>query len=130
MTITAPKNQVQNPAVATAEAAAQNFTQALALTSATDLAAGSAQNANPRFAGRRRASLAVTAALATAITGANLPATFAAPAASTTAPGTSGGTTCVEAGQKNVPTLATLTSVAPATGTTTRPPRPSTPWHR
>ena len=81
MTITAPKNQVQNPAVATAEAAAQNFTQALALTSATGLAAGSAQNANPRFAGRRRASLAVTAALATAITGANLPATFAAPAA-------------------------------------------------
>ena len=113
MTITAPKNQVQNPAVATAEAAAQNFTQALALTSATDLAAGSAQHANPRFAGRRRASLAVTAALATAVTGANLPATFAAPAASTTAHGPSGGTTCVEAGQKNVPTLATLTSVAP-----------------
>ena len=113
MTITAPKNQVQNPAVATAEAAAQNFTQALALTSATGLAAGSAQNANPRFAGRRRASLAVTAALATALTGANLPATFAAPAASTTAHGTSDGTTCVEAGQKNVPTLATLTSVAP-----------------
>ena len=113
MTITAPKNQVQNPAVATAEAAAQNFTQALALTSATGLAAGSEQHANPRFAGRRRASLAVTAALATAITGANLPATFAAPAASTTAHGTSGETTCVEAGQKNVPTLATLTSVAP-----------------
>ena len=113
MTITAPKNQVQNPAVATAEAAAQNFTQALALTSATGLAAGSAQNANPRFAGRRRASLAVTAALATAITGANLPATFAAPAASTTEYGASDGTTCVEAGQKNVPTLVTLTSVAP-----------------
>ena len=113
MTITAPKNQVQNPAVATAEAAAQNFTQALALTSATDLAAGSEQHANPRVAGRRRASLAVTAALATALTGANLPATFAAPAASTTAHGASGGTTCVEAGQKNVPTLATLTSVAP-----------------
>ena len=58
---------------------------------------------------RRRATIAASAALATVITGANLPATFGA-----TAPIRNvAGTTCVDAGYRTVPTLADLTNVAP-----------------
>lgn len=86
MSMTAPKNQVQTPQ----RDRATNPTQRTAL--------------------RRRASIAAFAALATAITGASLPASFAATASTHTLPN---GTTCVEAGMKTVPTLATLTNVAP-----------------
>ncbi|WP_304025166.1 Rib/alpha-like domain-containing protein [Rothia mucilaginosa] len=63
-----------------------------------------------RPANRRRATIAASAALATVITGASLPASFAATASTHTLPN---GTTCVEAGMKTVPTLANLTNVAP-----------------
>lgn len=86
MSMTAPKNQVQTPQ----RDRATNPTQRTAL--------------------RRRVSIAASAALATAITGASLPASFAATASTHTLPN---GTTCVEAGMKTVPTLATLTNVAP-----------------
>lgn len=86
MSMTAPKNQVQTPQ----RDRATNPTQRTAL--------------------RRRASIAASAVLATAITGASLPASFAATASTHTLPN---GTTCVEAGMKTVPTLATLTNVAP-----------------
>lgn len=68
------------------------------------------KNPAQRPANRRRASIAASAVLATAITGASLPASFAATASTHTLPN---GTTCVEAGMKTVPTLATLTNVAP-----------------
>lgn len=86
MSMTAPKNQVQAPQ----RDRATNPTQRTAL--------------------RRRVSIAASAALATAITGASLPASFAATASTHTLPN---GTTCVEAGMKTVPTLANLTNVAP-----------------
>lgn len=86
MSMTAPKNQVQTPQ----RDRATNPTQRMAL--------------------RRRASIAASAVLATAITGASLPASFAATASTHTLPN---GTTCVEAGMKTVPTLANLTNVAP-----------------
>lgn len=86
MTTTASKNQVQTPQ----RDRATNPTQRTAL--------------------RRRASIAASAVLATAITGASLPASFAATASTHTLPN---GTTCVEAGMKTVPTLANLTNVAP-----------------
>lgn len=86
MSMTAPKNQVQTPQ----RDRATNPTQRTAL--------------------RCRASIAASAALATAITGASLPASFAATASTHTLPN---GTTCVEAGMKTVPTLANLTNVAP-----------------
>lgn len=86
MSMTAPKNQVQTPQ--------------------RDRATNPAQRTAPR----RRASIVASAALATAITGASLPASFAATASTHTLPN---GTTCVEAGMKTVPTLATLTNVAP-----------------
>ena len=63
--------------------------------------------ARPQVA-RRCASIAATAVLATAVTGANLPTSFAAPAPTHNV----AGTTCVEAGHRTVPTLATLTNVA------------------
>lgn len=67
------------------------------------------KNPAQRPANRRRATIAASAALATVITGANLPATFGA-----TAPIRNvAGTTCVDAGYRTVPTLATLTNVAP-----------------
>ena len=67
------------------------------------------KNPTQRPANRRRATIAASAALATVITGANLPATFGA-----TAPIRNvAGTTCVEAGYRTVPTLANLTNVAP-----------------
>jgi len=68
MSMTAPKNQVQTPQ----RDRATNPTQRTAL--------------------RRRASIAAFAALATAITGASLPASFAATASTHTLPN---GTTCV-----------------------------------
>lgn len=68
------------------------------------------KNPAQRPANRRRATIAASAVLATAITGASLPASFAATASTHTLPN---GTTCVEAGMKTVPTLATLTNVAP-----------------
>lgn len=68
------------------------------------------KNPAQRPANRRRATIAASAALATVITGASLPASFAATASTHTLPN---GTTCVEAGMKTVPTLATLTNVAP-----------------
>lgn len=68
------------------------------------------KNPTQRMALRRRASIAASAALATVITGASLPASFAATASTHTLPN---GTTCVEAGMKTVPTLANLTNVAP-----------------
>ena len=67
------------------------------------------KNPAQRPANRRRATIAASAALATVITGANLPATFGA-----TAPIRNvAGTTCVDAGYRTVPTLADLTNVAP-----------------
>lgn len=85
MSMTAPKNQVQTPQ----RDRATNPTQRTAL--------------------RCRATIAASAALATVITGANLPATFGA-----TAPIRNvAGTTCVDAGYRTVPTLANLTNVAP-----------------
>ena len=67
------------------------------------------KNPTQRPASRRRATIAASAALATVITGANLPATFGA-----TAPIRNvAGTTCVDAGYRTVPTLANLTNVAP-----------------
>ena len=67
------------------------------------------KNPTQRPANRRRATIAASAALATVITGANLPATFGA-----TAPIRNvAGTTCVDAGYRTVPTLANLTNVAP-----------------
>lgn len=86
MSMTALKNQVQTPQ--------------------RDRATNPAQ----RTALRRRASIAASAVLATVITGASLPASFAATASTHTLPN---GTTCVEAGMKTVPTLANLTNVAP-----------------
>ena len=86
MSMTAPKNQVQTPQ----RDRATNPTQRMAL--------------------RRRASIAASAVLATAITGASLPASFAATASTHTLPN---GTTCVDAGYRTVPTLANLTNVAP-----------------
>lgn len=68
------------------------------------------KNPAQRPANRRRATIAASAALATVITGASLPASFAATASTHTLPN---GTTCVEAGMKTVPTLANLTNVAP-----------------
>ena len=67
------------------------------------------KNPAQRPANRRRASIAASAALATVITGANLPATFGATAPTRNV----AGTTCVEAGYRTVPTLANLTNVAP-----------------
>ncbi|MBF1680124.1 MAG: selenocysteine lyase [Rothia sp.] len=67
------------------------------------------KNPAQRPANRRRATIAASAALATVITGANLPATFGA-----TAPIRNvAGTTCVDAGYRTVPTLANLTNMAP-----------------
>lgn len=67
------------------------------------------KNPAQRPANRRRATIAASAALATVIIGANLPATFGA-----TAPIRNvAGTTCVDAGYRTVPTLANLTNVAP-----------------
>ena len=67
------------------------------------------KNPAQRPANRRRATIAASAALATVITGANLPATFGA-----TAPIRNvAGTTCVDAGYRTVPTLANITNVAP-----------------
>ena len=67
------------------------------------------KNPTQRPANRRRATIAASAALATVITGANLPATFGATASTRNV----SGTTCVDAGYRTVPTLANLTNVAP-----------------
>ena len=67
------------------------------------------KNPTQRPANRRRATIAASAALATVITGANLPATFGATAPTRNV----AGTTCVDAGYRTVPTLANLTNVAP-----------------
>ncbi len=67
------------------------------------------KNPTQRPANRRRASIAASAALATVITGANLPATFGATAPTRNV----AGTTCVDAGYRTVPTLANITNVAP-----------------
>lgn len=67
------------------------------------------KNLTQRPANRRRATIAASAALATVITGANLPATFGATASTRSV----AGTTCVDAGYRTVPTLANLTNVAP-----------------
>lgn len=67
------------------------------------------KNPAQRPANRRRATIAASAALATVITGANLPATFGATASTRNV----SGTTCVDAGYRTVPTLANLTNVAP-----------------
>lgn len=67
------------------------------------------KNPTQRPANRRRATIAASAALATVITGANLPATFGATASTRNV----AGTTCVEAGYRTVPTLANITNVAP-----------------
>lgn len=67
------------------------------------------KNPTQRPAYRRRATIAASAALATVITGANLPATFGATAPTRNV----AGTTCVDAGYRTVPTLANLTNVAP-----------------
>lgn len=73
------------------------------------MTATASKNPAQRPANRRRAIIAASAALATVITGANLPATFGA-----TAPIRNvAGTTCVDAGYRTVPTLANLTNVAP-----------------
>ena len=74
-----------------------------------NMTATASKNPAQRPANRRRATIAASAALATVITGANLPATFGA-----TAPIRNvAGTTCVDAGYRTVPTLANLTNVAP-----------------
>ena len=67
------------------------------------------KNPTQRPANRRRATIAASAALATVITGVNLPATFGATASTRNV----AGTTCVDAGYRTVPTLANITSVAP-----------------
>ena len=67
------------------------------------------KNPTQRPANRRRATIAASAALATVITGANLPATFGATAPTRNV----AGTTCVDAGYRTVPTLANVTNVAP-----------------
>lgn len=67
------------------------------------------KNPAQRPANRRRATIAASAALATVITGANLPATFGATASTRNV----SGTTCVDAGYRTVPTLANITNVAP-----------------
>lgn len=67
------------------------------------------KNLTQRPANRRRATIAASAALATVITGANLPATFGATASTRNV----AGTTCVDAGYRTVPTLANVTNVAP-----------------
>ena len=67
------------------------------------------KNPTQRPANRRRATIAASAALATVIIGANLPATFGATAPTRNV----AGTTCVDAGYRTVPTLANLTNVAP-----------------
>ena len=67
------------------------------------------KNPARRPASRRRATIAASAALATVITGANLPATFGATASTRNV----SGTTCVDAGYRTVPTLANITNVAP-----------------
>lgn len=73
------------------------------------MTATASKNPAQRPANRRRATIAASPALATVITGANLPATFGA-----TAPIRNvAGTTCVDAGYRTVPTLANLTNVAP-----------------
>ena len=74
-----------------------------------NMTATASKNPAQRPANRRRATIAASPALATVITGANLPATFGA-----TAPIRNvAGTTCVDAGYRTVPTLANLTNVAP-----------------
>ena len=67
------------------------------------------KNPVQRPTNRRRATIAASAALATVITGANLPATFGATASTRNV----SGTTCVDAGYRTVPTLANITNVAP-----------------
>ena len=67
------------------------------------------KNPAQRPTNRRRATIAASAALATVITGANLPATFGATASTRNV----SGTTCVDAGYRTVPTLANITNVAP-----------------
>ena len=67
------------------------------------------KNPAQRPTNRRRATIAASAALATVITGANLPATFGATASTRNV----SGTTCVDAGYRTVPTLANVTNVAP-----------------
>lgn len=67
------------------------------------------KNPVQRPTNRRRATIAASAALATVITGANLPATFGATAPTRNV----AGTTCVDAGYRTVPTLANITNVAP-----------------
>ena len=73
------------------------------------MTATASKNPAQRPANRRRATIAASAALATVITGANLPATFGATASTRNV----AGITCVDAGYRTVPTLANLTNVAP-----------------
>ena len=73
------------------------------------MTATASKNPAQRPANRRRVTIAASAALATVITGANLPATFGATAPTRNV----AGTTCVDAGYRTVPTLANLTNVAP-----------------
>ena len=73
------------------------------------MTATASKNPAQRPANRRRATIAASAALATVITGANLPATFGATASTRNV----SGTTCVDAGYRTLPTLANLTNVAP-----------------
>ena len=73
------------------------------------MTATASKNPAQRPTNRRRATIAASAALATVITGANLPATFGATAPTRNV----AGTTCVDAGYRTVPTLANLTNVAP-----------------
>ena len=73
------------------------------------MTATASKNPAQRPANRRRATIAASAALATVITGANLPATFGATAPTRNV----AGTTCVDAGYRTVPTLANITNVAP-----------------
>ena len=73
------------------------------------MTATASKNPAQRPTNRRRATIAASAALATVITGANLPATFGATASTRNV----SGTTCVDAGYRTVPTLANLTNVAP-----------------
>ena len=74
-----------------------------------NMTATASKNPAQRPANRRRATIAASAALATVITGANLPATFGATASTRNV----AGTTCVDAGYRTVPTLANITNVAP-----------------
>lgn len=73
------------------------------------MTATASKNPAQRPTNRRRATIAASAALATVITGANLPATFGATASTRNV----SGTTCVDAGYRTVPTLANITNVAP-----------------